>query len=223
MGKIEIQYDENTSLGKYGSDFRYGGKSIKFSEHIRGLKSVRHVSSYIDFISAWESDTNNKITNIDDFGLLSNYIQFFSDFCEFTIDFIKKYDVKPYHISLIRYMCFDYDVYYDDNNKRVILGYKRPYGNSDVYGDIADEYLKYSKYSNLNFDDIDDKYDWIDDNREFLLSIHMKTLEIFDKALDELNMPLHFESNKRNRFINKGWEVSKTWNRKRKIDKLINY
>lgn len=212
MCKIECVFGEH---GKYGSDFKYGGKSIKISEHIRGLKSDRTDSDYIDYISIWKKEVNDKVANLGDFGLLSNYIQFFCRFCEITDEFITKHNVEEYHISLIRRMYFDYDDYEDDENGiYVTMGYKRPYGNSHVIGDIAEEYTRF-----VDIED-DEIYEWAEDNESQLLSIHMRTMEILDLALEELNMPLHFENNDRERFSD-NWEISKTWQRNHKINTIL--
>lgn len=220
MAKVIKQNKDDRSYhsGGYGSDFHYGGKYIKFPHIIRGLKSTRVESGYIDYVSAWIGD-NVKVSNLDDFGDLATYLMFFSHFCEFTDEFIKKYDVKPYHISLMRRMYFDYDDYEKDTF--INLGYKRPYGNSHVLGDVADEYLEYEK---VDFDededeDGEDRYEWMDDNSDMLLNIHMRTLEIFDLALEELNMALEYECTGEN--FNYNWKVTQAWYREHKLERIL--
>ena len=216
MAKVIYKIDSKYSFGsEYGSNFKYHGIIIKFPHIVRGLKSVRETSGYIDYVSIWDEETNKDIVRFDDFGTFATYVQFFSEFCDITDEFIKKYNVEPYHISLIRRMYFDYDDYDDF---RVNLGYKRPYGNSYVIGDIADEYLRYVK---------DDKYDsdkpgdWFDENEDMLLKIHMRTLEIFDLALEELYMPLEYKNSDPDGYGHNGWQIGQTWYRKQKLERVL--
>jgi len=159
-----------------GSHYFFSNDSIKLDlediKAIKSLKSIRVESSYIDNVMLWENSTNN----------ICLILNVYARLCEIPESFIKKHKIKPYHISLIRRMYFDYD------NQDTYLNFKRPYGNSNVIGDIAEEYLNYKNIDiNLKYDEDDDLIDkWYEDNEINLVNIHNRVMSIFDLMLKEL-------------------------------------
>jgi hypothetical protein len=213
MVNITCDTNSNGFRGDYGSGMWYSNGTINISDIIRGLKSKRENSAYIDNVSVWyEEDNEDKI---DDFGHLSTYLMFFARFCNITDEFIKKHDIKQYHISLFRRMYYEYDDY--SNHSCVNIGYKRPYGNSYVIGDLRDEYVANAKYHGEDISKIKDMEYEDDEANEFLKKIHMRTLELFDLALEELYMPLEFINNSRYG----GWEPSQRWQREMKLERVL--
>jgi len=155
---------------KYGYDYMNHGISFiakkQYLKLLPKLKSELKPSSYCEKILAWDELDNN--IKIKDFGELTTYIQFFAIFCNFTKSFKDRYDVHLWHIKLIRRMGFNYEDY-------ISLDIKRPYGNSNVWGDVNEVALK-------SLTDEECK------------ELHLETLRIFDKALKELNLiSLEFE------------------------------
>ena len=159
-----------------GSRYFFSNDSIKLDleniKIIKTIKSVRVKSAYVDKVMLWENSSN-------DICLILNV---YARLCEIPEDFIKKHRIKQYHISLIRRMYFDYDKY----EKDTYLNFKRPYGNSYVIGDIAEEYINY-KNINLKYGEDDDLIDkWLEDNEIILVNIHNRVMSIFDLMLKEL-------------------------------------
>jgi len=161
-----------------GSRYFFSNDSIKLDleniKIIKTIKSVRVKSAYVDKVMLWENSSN-------DICLILNV---YARLCEIPEDFIKKHRIKQYHISLIRRMYFGYDKY----EKDTYLNFKRPYGNSYVIGDIAEEYLNYKNIDiNLKYDEDDDLIDkWFEDNETNLVNIHNRVMCIFDLMLKEL-------------------------------------
>jgi hypothetical protein len=155
-----------------GSSYFYSNSYVKFElkdiKKIKYLRSKRVESSYIKKVMLWENTTNE----------ISLILNVYARLCKIPNDFIKKHKVKPYHISLIRRMYFDYD----NQEKETYLNFKRPYGNSYVFGDIAEEFLSYKKIELEEDDDVD----WIEKNSYILNNIHHRTMDIFDLMLIEL-------------------------------------
>jgi len=80
--------------------------------------------------------------------------------------------------------------YFDIYDNEIHLAFKRPFGNSDVNGDIMEEMLKeYDKlgdksYLGINFPDIlkmkqDDRYDWIYNNLYDMSSIMLELYDVY--------------------------------------------
>lgn len=165
---------------------------------LKKLKSVKIKSAYIDTILAWKKEDNEMPVKH-----IATLLYFMTKLVDLTPGFIKKYNVKKYHINLIRRLYIEYD------NYMAIMDYKRPYGNSFVLWDIYKEYSRImgevitfedipEDYKNI-FDYYDEKivvendivekyiYDnWINDNKNFLLNIHNEVMNIFDAMTHEL-------------------------------------
>lgn len=178
----------------YGSEAFYRCNKVQFPKLIRGLISTRANSSYVDKVSMWTLEDNDDIVKYDDFGNLATYIMFFANFCKFTQDFIDKYKVEKYHIKLIRRMWFEY---IDEIN----LDFKRPYGNSNILNDVKTEYMKATGYN--------------EKDESKLIDIHMRTLELFDLALEELYMSTKYEK------IGNEWITNKSYYRINKLERIL--
>jgi len=186
---------------------------VDMLDNLKKLKSVRTKSTYIDFISRWYVDSNLFLDGSDYRNnlYLSKYTDLITVFSKLVVipqSFIDEYNVKPYHIQLIRSLYFQIDIdEYDNGNENfsMSIGYKKPYGNSNILSDVSNAYLDYdksqftewAKKQNLEDGDVLDELldDWQDIECDFLLSIHMKTLEIFDNMLKKLSLRcLKFEA-----------------------------
>lgn len=206
----------------FDKDNRFLTIQMDMLDNLKKLKSVRTESAYVDFISRWYVESNPffdgsdktipnvKATNYhgDINNLyLSKYTDLITAFTKLVVipqSFIDEYDVKPYHIKLIRSLYFDIDIDDDDDDGlSMSIGYKRPYGDSSVLSDVSEAYLEndkspftdWAKKQNLEDyglekdDDLDELlYEWEDQEYDFLNSVHMKTLDILDKMLQELSL-----------------------------------
>jgi len=169
------------------------------------LKSERTESYYAGSVMVWNDDTINS-------EWLTTYLEIFSRKVEIPKVFIDKYNVKQYHINLIRRMYFDSD----DSDDKTNLAYKRPYGNSNVMFDVFDEYNKIEKV----FDKIEESYDWVEKNYDFLQNIHNETMNIFDLMLNELYLG-YDEWENIGRSWSKRWIPTKKSIRKVKLERII--
>jgi len=193
-----------------GSFYFYVNDFIRFElddiKKIKNLKSKRVKSSYIDNVMVWENTTNE----------ICLILNVYARLCKIPQDFIRQHKIKPYHISLIRKMYFDYE------QQKTYLNFKRPYGNSCIFCDIAEEYLKYKK-NNLKYDS-----EWINHNIDILKDIHNKTMYIFDQMLKELmiNSTEYVSKNKQSKLndwipTKKGLYDIMKMKRKIKLKKII--
>jgi hypothetical protein len=198
-----------------GSSYFYSNTEVKFGldniKKIKYLRSKRVESSYIEKVMIWENSTNE----------ISLILNVYARLCKIPNDFIKRHKIKPYHISLIRRMYFDYD----NQEKETYLNFKRPYGNSYVFDDIAEEFLSYKKIELVE----DDDGEWVENNSTILENIHNRTMEIFDLMLIELMIDSteYINLNHKHGDLN-GWKPTKNGiseimkiNRKAKLKRLI--
>lgn len=117
--------------------------------NLKMLKSVIEEGSYHKSVLMWKYVDNDHISK-DKFARLFPAIQFISMIGILKDDFIKKYDVKDYHISLLRRLYVEYNDY---DEYSICIGYKRPFGNSHVYGDVEEEISRFSKIIKTDRDD----------------------------------------------------------------------
>lgn len=206
-----IQYDKKSKIGR---DHGYGAWSdstyLRFDPEdlklLKKLKSSKIESAYIDTILVWKEKDN-----VIPPEYIATLLQFMSKLVEFTPEFIEKYNVKQYHINLIRRTYFNYENWDEEN--MAMMGYKRPYGNSNVLQDVFEEYEKIvgkvisfdeipkdyiekqtEYYDDFNDDiksDIVDEYiseKWIEENNDMLLNIHNEVMYIIDAMTHELEL-----------------------------------
>jgi hypothetical protein len=127
---------------KYSSDFFYtpGGDS-KFTiteedlDKVKRLKSfISDESGYYDYMLQWRlKDNLDVVSNGEELSRLFVVMQFISMVAE-VVD--TKY-VQDIHINLLRRLYLEYDDY---DEPVITMGFKRPFGNSNVLGDIKVEY-----------------------------------------------------------------------------------
>lgn len=169
-------------------------------QRLKTIKSTRKKSGYVDSVASWVDD-------IISHNRLATLIHFFAQKVEFTEKFKKKHNVKKYHINLIRRM------YIDESDYGACMCFKRPYGNSNVLKDVRDEYerimgsmikfkdIPVSFYENLidelgsvdkwsqnDKNEVISEYSYDNSNDGFLTDIHNQTMDILDKALEELEL-----------------------------------
>jgi len=179
---------------EYGIDYLYNHTFYKVTyENIEKFKNIKYeifdsTFVYIEKLIMWKDDENEDL--IKDFSV---YLNIFVRNVVFNDNFIKKYNVKKYHIGLIRRMHIEYNNYFES---AINLGLKRPYGNSDVMQDIVNIYLSsidnnelqklYKKYNEVDIDKLMTTFK--ENNYDFLLNIHIEALNIVGKAVKELDL-----------------------------------
>jgi hypothetical protein len=141
---------------KYSSDFFYSNRDVKSAEvyhisdemiqKIKSLKSnISNESGYYNTMLQWVASDNQHLktglVNVDkELNDLFPAMQFITMIAEVKPEFIKRYNVKDYHIGLLRELYLEADD--DDDESYISMGFKRPFGNSHVMGDVRDEMIK---------------------------------------------------------------------------------
>jgi hypothetical protein len=111
---------------------------------IKSLKSHRsNESGYYDVMLQWRLSDNNHIVSGEELSRLFVCMQFISMCGVITDDFIKTYNnkkaphfIEEYHKFLLRRLYLEFDDYQEPT---ISMGFKRPFGNSHVMGDIREE------------------------------------------------------------------------------------
>lgn len=119
---------------------------------LKSLKSVVEDGSYHNSVLTWYHSSNDHLDK-DNFIRLFPAIQFICMVGTLKDEFIKKYDVKKYHISLLRRLYIEGDDYRDSKGWIISIGYKRPFGNSYVEGDVEEEISRFMTLVKKNSDD----------------------------------------------------------------------
>jgi len=126
---------------KINSDFFHSGPlsfyiSDKMIQQIKNLKSsISNESGYYNTMLQWKRDLNPELPYWE---LIELYpaMQFITMTADLNPEFIKKHNVKDYHIDLLRRLYLDLDDYY------ITMGFKRPFGNSHVMGDVREMMIR---------------------------------------------------------------------------------
>jgi len=186
--------------------------SKQFEHIVHELKTERQSSYYADFIMTWNHDTLSG-------EWLQTYLQIFIKNVKIPQYFINKYNIKEYHINLIRRMYFDS---YNLENCIVNLSYKRPYGNSNVMHDIFEEYVATIENIVLTEDEEETGYEkFVNKNgNNFLPNIHNETMNFLDLMLKELKLNYdEWQKDETSWFAN--WKPTKKALRKSKLNRII--
>lgn len=153
----------------YSSEFFYSRGGAKDStpviyhiteEMIGKIKSLKanrsNESGYYDVMLQWTtcensinsvyyllqfSGNDNKHLKSGELNDIFPAMQFISMIGQVKPDFIKKYNIKDYHIGLLRELYLEWDD--EDDNECISMAFKRPFGNSHVMGDVREEMIKF--------------------------------------------------------------------------------
>jgi hypothetical protein len=128
---------------RYNSSNFYNGVLKRFTltnediEMVRKLKPVVEESGYYNFMLVWKfNDCEDIVGGVETFNRLYMVMQFLTMTAE--IGEIKSIKVEKYHEILLRGLYLEYD---DFDEPTITMGYKRPFGNSYVIGDVKKAYL----------------------------------------------------------------------------------
>lgn len=108
-------------------------------DEIRSAESCVTESSYYSHMVTW--DTN-----------LSTEMQMLAITAK-----PKKSVVEKYSENIDVHMALLSTIYIEEGDEGTNMGYKRPFGNSDVIGDVIDELVKLGRMKQQRFDDDDDE------------------------------------------------------------------
>ena len=105
-------------------------------EKVKNLQGKVEESGYYDDMVKWYFDGTDE--ELQDLWIT---MQFLSMTAEPSVELIKKYNLteKKYLINLMRQLYLDADNHGDLQGNSITMGYKRPFGNSDVEGDVKEE------------------------------------------------------------------------------------
>lgn len=159
---------ENGERYYSGSDFFYGGmgdrKKDSFQikdEDIKKIKQLKahrsNQSGYYDVMLQWRlADNKDIVKDKTELSRLYVAMQFISMTGIIKEDFIKNYKkpLKKYHIGLLRGLYLDFADYSDDEIA-ITMGFKRPFGNSHVLGDVREEIDKVQPMTQIQLESED--------------------------------------------------------------------
>lgn len=95
-------------------------------------------SGYYNNMLQWRLEDNENLSE-KELNDLYPAMQFITMTCKVDDDFIKKYDVKDWQISLLKRLYLDWD----DEESCITMAFKRPFGNSHVVGDVREEMIRH--------------------------------------------------------------------------------
>ena len=137
-------------------------------EKIKNLKSKVEESSYYDDMVKWYFDgTDGTDEELQDLWIT---MQFLTMTAEPSVELIKKYNLteKKYLVNLMRQLYLDADTgrYDEGEGNSIMMGYKRPFGNSHVEGDVREELeicgvIEKKDEEDEDYDDYLDDYDYV--------------------------------------------------------------
>jgi hypothetical protein len=136
-------------------------------EKIKNLKSKVEESSYYDDMVKWYFDeTDGTDEELQDLWIT---MQFLTMTAEPSVELIEKYNLteKKYLVNLMRQLYLDADTgrYDEGEGNSIMMGYKRPFGNSHVEGDVREELeicgvIEKKDEEDEDYDDYLDDYDY---------------------------------------------------------------
>jgi hypothetical protein len=132
-------------------------------EKIKTLQAKVEESSYYDDMVKWYFDGTDE--ELQDLWIT---MQFLTMTAEPSVELIHKYhlnDKRKYLVNLMRQLYLDADNHGSLEGNSIMMGYKRPFGNSAVEGDVREELeicgvIEKKDYEDEDYDDYLDDYDY---------------------------------------------------------------
>jgi hypothetical protein len=160
-------------------------------EQIKRLKSFRsNESEYCPggLMIQWRYEDNSEFLSESDFDSLFMPMQFICMIGNMSNEFKNIHKVEYHHESLLRRLYLEID------DKIISTGFKRPFGNSNVRGDVAEEmkaaYLleKNSEYYPADQGSYRYNIDGIDYNTESIDKEYYKFIDILESYMKDFQM-----------------------------------
>jgi hypothetical protein len=133
-----------------GRDSHSSGRHVITDEHIEAIRKLRFrmgESGYYSPMPIWSLEDNREL--LEETGLTMNEIW---KSVHFITMLGKHKDATGVFGKLLRRMYLDED----DEDEGFRPGYKRPFGNSDVLGDVREELIRSGFYGNLTEEELDE-------------------------------------------------------------------
>jgi hypothetical protein len=131
----------------YTSEFFYSGKWVSKNiprayhitdDMIQRIKSLKahhsDESGYYDNMLQWRLEDNEYLTK-KELNDIYPAMQFITISCQLKPDFIQKYNVEDWQIGLLKQLYLDWD----EDDTYITMEFKRPFGNSNILGDVRKE------------------------------------------------------------------------------------
>ena len=170
----KLRYNSNYFSGDYGQitkqNFTITDDDIV---KIKNLISSKQESSYYDPQLTWRLQDNPQIKDADELSQLFVCMQLISMIAEPSQSILDKHNIKDYHMALLRSLYLDFNEDEDEDDDAIVMGYKRPFGNSDILDDVREEMVRYKAIPETDDDDNDD------------YELEQKVLEEFVDFLDD--------------------------------------
>lgn len=134
----------------------------------------------------WRYSDNEDIIKESDIDDIQTAMQFISMTAIMSDEFKQKHNVEPHHESLLRRLYLDVDG--DDSGELITTAFKRPFGNSHVSGDVAEEMAAagLEPYIDEDEGELDEP---------LVTSEYIKFIGILDAFMKDFELPYHhFES-----------------------------
>lgn len=129
-------------------------------DKVKTLQGKVEESSYYDDMVKWHFDGSDE--ELQDLWIT---MQFLTMTAEPNTELFTKYNLteKKYLINLMRQLYLDADNHGDSEGNSIMMGYKRPFGNSAVEGDVREELeicgvIEKKDYEDEDYDDYLDDY-----------------------------------------------------------------
>ncbi len=198
-----------------------GGKVVsitpKIIDQLKRLKASRKDdSSYCPdgVMLQWSySDNQDVCKSEDEFKMLYMPLQFICMLGDLTSEFKNKHNVEYHHEALLRRLFLDLE---NDDGLIITTGFKRPFGNSNVEGDVAEEmkvtYLLDNTKNYFPYKKILGEDDEACENilSSFVADEYLRFLTILEAYVKEFEMEYRvFEGSPRRRIEDKSFDWSK--------------
>lgn len=132
-------------------------------DKVKTLQGKVEESGYYDDMVKWYFDGSDE--ELQDLWIT---MQFLTMTAEPNTELFTKYNLteKKYLVNLMRQLYLDADNHGDSEGNSIMMGYKRPFGNSHVEGDVKEELeicgvIEKKDYEDEDYDDYLDDYDYV--------------------------------------------------------------
>jgi hypothetical protein len=202
---------------------------------IKNLKHTYYEGGYVDKGLLWTLSDNQDIINqfcpkdmkpevfLNHIAISLQFIVRTFKMENLTQEFIEEKGIQPYHLKLINRLYIDYEECGEDDGPEIHTADKRPFGNSYMIGDVADE---------MGFEDRED----MDGKEEVFMKVYHEVLDLALHIMKESVVPfsswVHAGDSRgtkkripltpiQEKYLNHDWTIDITEHRDMIIDEII--